>query len=193
MAMQYAIKDFRKANPVEKMRLVTLTDGESNSVRILEGSDIRGTEKYWNWNTPIFTEVNGKKIELQRGYSAGLENTAKILRAVAGNDVSLMNFYIADNRGLRQELYRLFPWEVDNQKAARKQIKDTGAFVIDGDIGYDRRFIIPNKGNALSGRTDDLEVAEDMTPAQIARAFKKFSGSKKNNRIIAKKFAEMVA
>jgi len=32
-----------------------------------------------------------------------------------------------------------------------------------------------------------------MTPAQIARAFKKFSGSKKNNRIIAKKFAEMVA
>lgn len=193
MAMQYAIKDFRKANPVEKMRLVTLTDGESNSVRILEGNDIRGTEKYWNWNTPVITEVNGKKIELQRGYSASLENTAKILRAVAGNDVSLINFFIACTSELRKELYRLFPWQEDNQKAARKQIKDTGAFVIDGDIGYDRRFIIPNKGNALSGKTDDLEVAEDMTPAQIARAFKKFSGSKKNNRIIAKKFAEMVA
>ena len=104
-----------------------------------------------------------------------------------------MNFYITDARGLREELYRLFPWEEANQKAARRQIKDTGAFVIDDDIGYDRRFIIPNRGNALSGRTDDLEVAENATPAQIARAFKKFSGSKKNNRIIAKKFAEMVA
>ena len=65
--------------------------------------------------------------------------------------------------------------------------------MIDDDIGYDRRFIIPNKGRSLSGTTDDLEVADNATPAQIARAFKKFSGSKKNNRIIAKKFAEMVA
>jgi hypothetical protein len=65
--------------------------------------------------------------------------------------------------------------------------------VIDGDIGYDRRFIIMNKGSAISSQSEDLEVAEDATPAQIAKAFKKFSGSKKNNRVIAKKFAEMVA
>ena len=193
MAMQYAIEDFRKRHPVEKMRLVTLTDGESNSVRIIEGRDLRGSDKAWSYNTPIITEINGKKIELTRGYSGGLDNTAQIIRAVAGNDVSVMNFYIADARGLREELYRIYPWEDSNQKAARKQIKDTGAFVIDDDIGYDRRFIIPNKGRSLSGTTDDLEVDSTATPAQIARAFKKFSGSKKNNRIIAKKFAEMVA
>jgi len=193
MAMQYAIEDFRKKHPVDKMRLVTLTDGESNGVRINEGDDLRGDDRAWNWKTPIITEVNKKKVELQRGYQSSNENTAKIIRAVCGDDISVINFFIADNRGLRQELYRIFPWEEDNQKAARKQMRDTGAFVIDGDIGYDRRFIIMNKGSAISSQSEDLEVAEDATPAQIARAFKKFSGSKKNNRVIAKKFAEMVA
>jgi len=193
MAMQYAIEDFRKKHPVDKMRLITLTDGESNGVRINEGNDLRGDDRAWNWKTPIITEVNKKKIELARGYQASHENTAKIIRAVCGDDISVMNFFIADNRGLRQELYRIFPFQESKQQAARKQMRDTGAFVIDGDIGYDRRFIIANKGGAISSQSDDLEVAEGATPAQIARAFKKFSGSKKNNRVIAKKFAETVA
>jgi hypothetical protein len=193
MAMQYAIEDFRKKHPVDKMRLITLTDGESNSVRINEGNDLRGDDRAWNWKTPIITEVNKKKIELARGYQASHENTAKIIRAVCGDDISVMNFFIADNRGLRQELYRIFPYQESKQQAARKQMRDTGAFVIDGDIGYDRRFIIANKGSAISSQSDDLEVAEGATPAQIARAFKKFSGSKKNNRVVAKKFAETVA
>ena len=90
-------------------------------------------------------------------------------------------------------MYRLFPYRETEQRAARKELKDTGALIIDGDIGYDRRFIIIDKGRSLSGQTDDLEVDSDATPAQIARAFKKFSGSKKNNRIVTKKFAEMVA
>ena len=193
MAMQYAIEDFRKKHPVDKMRLITLTDGESNGVRIQEGNDLRGDDRAWSWKTPIIVEVNKQRIEMSRGYQASHENTAKIIRAVCGNDISVMNFFIADSRNLRQELYRIYPFKESLQKAARKQMKDTGAFVIDGDIGYDRRFIIPNKSTAMSGKTDDLEVAEDATPAQIARAFKKFSGSKKNNRVIAKKFAETLA
>jgi len=192
MAMQYAIADFRKQFPVEKMRLITLTDGESNSVRITEGSDFNRDTMY-NWQAPIIVEVNGKKLELMRNYYSGLENTAKIIKAVAGKDVAVMNFYITNNQGLRQELYRIFPYNESEQRAARKELKNNGALIVDNDIGYDRRFIIIDKGQSLSGQTDDLEVDTNATPAQIARAFKKFSGSKKNNRIVTKKFAEMVA
>jgi len=192
MGMQYAIEDFRKQNPVHKMRLITLTDGESNNVRINEGADFNRDTMY-NWKAPIIVEVNGKKLELMRNYYDGLENTAKIIKAVAGKDVTVMNFYITNNQGLRQELYRKYPYMESEQKAARKELKDNGALILDNDIGYDRRFIIIDKGRSLSGQTDDLEVDADATPAQIARAFKKFSGSKKNNRIVTKKFAEMVA
>ena len=192
MGMQYAIEDFRKQNPVHKMRLITLTDGESNNVRINEGADFNRDTMY-NWKAPIIVEVNGKKLELMRNYYDGLENTAKIIKAVAGKDVTVMNFYITNNQGLRQELYRKYPYMESEQRAARKELKDNGALILDNDIGYDRRFIIIDKGRSLSGQTDDLEVDADATPAQIARAFKKFSGSKKNNRIVTKKFAEMVA
>jgi hypothetical protein len=192
MGMQYAIEDFRKQNPVDKMRLITLTDGDSNNVRIDEGSDFNRDTMY-NWKTPIVVEVNGKKLELMRNHYSSLENTAKIIKAVAGKDVTVMNFYITNNQGFRQELYRIYPFMETEQKAARKELKNNGALIVDNDIGYDRRFIIIDKGQSLSGQTDDLEVDTDATPAQIARAFKKFSGSKKNNRIITKKFAEMVA
>ena len=192
MAMQYAIEDFRKYNPVHKMSLVTLTDGESNSVRLRHGSDL-DSDDFYSWNTPIIVEVNGKKLDLVRSHYQGIDNTAKIIKAVAGKDITVMNFFIADRNGLRQELYRKYPYMESQQKAARKELKDNGALILDNDIGYDRRFIILNNSGSLSGQTEDLEVNENATPAQLAKAFKKFSGSKKNNRIITKKFAEMVA
>ena len=190
MAMTYAMKDFRKENPVEKMRLITLTDGDSNRPTVTKGSDYPDNV---TWTTPIVTEINGTKIEFGRQWDIGKEATAKILKAVCGKDVTTVNFFIADRRSVNAELYRLYPWQQAQQNAAKKRLKDDGALVIDNDLGYDRRFIIVDKGASLSGSTEDLEVSNDATPAQIAKAFKKFSGSKKGNRIVTRKFAEMLA
>jgi len=190
MAMTYAMKDFRKENPVEKMRLITLTDGDSNRARVIRGSDYPENPTY---NMPIVTEINGTKIEFGREWDMGKEATGKILKAVCGKDVTTVNFFITDRRSVNAELYRLYPWQQAQQNAAKKSLRDDGALVIDNDLGYDRRFIMVDKGASLSGSTEDLEVSNDATPAQIAKAFKKFSGSKKGNRIITRKFAEMLA
>jgi len=139
------------------------------------------------------TEINGTKIEFGRQWDAGKEATGKILKAVCGKDVTTVNFFITDRRSVNAELYRLYPWQKAQQNAAKKSLRDDGALVIDNDLGYDRRFIMVDKGASLSGSTEDLEVSNDATPAQIAKAFKKFSGSKKGNRIITRKFAEMLA
>ena len=190
MAMTYAMKDFRKENPVEKMRLITLTDGDSNRPTVTRGSDYPDNATY---STPIVTEINGTKIEFGRQWDIGKEATGKILKAVCGKDVTTVNFFITDRRYVNAELYRLYPWQQAQQNAAKKSLRDDGALVIDNDLGYDRRFIMVDKGASLSGSTEDLEVSNDATPAQIAKAFKKFSGSKKGNRIITRKFAEMLA
>ena len=68
-----------------------------------------------------------------------------------------------------------------------------GVWVVENDSGYDRRFIMIDKSSSMSGETDELEIEATATPAQIARAFKKHSGSKKGNRVVTKKFAELVA
>ena len=116
LATQYLIQDFMKSNPVHKLNLVTLTDGESDRVYLKYGVDgTTGVSRDYAMN------IKGKKVSLSTGWAEGRNNTAKILNAVTGPNVTTAN------------------------------------------------------------------------SAQIARAFKKHSGSKKGNRVVTKKFAELVA
>lgn len=189
MAMEFAVKDFRKANVVEKLTFVTLTDGESNSVRLVSGNDLERD----SYVKPIVVPINGKNITLKREYRRDADSTGKIMNAVFGKNTRKINFYICDNSGFRGQLYAHLPFKETEQKAARKQMRDDGAWVLDKNSGYDRRFIILDKNASMSGESENLDVEDNATPAQIAKAFKKFSGSKKGNRVITKKFAEVIA
>jgi len=191
MAMKYAIEDFRKNYPVDKMRLVTLTDGDSDSVRYRDGKDVEDVP--YGWETPVVTDVNGKMVELKTSYHYSRENTAKILKAVCGNDITAVNFFLADNRSLKQEMWTVFHTDYDAKDEALKKLRKDGVLVLDNVDGYDCKFIIRDNTKAMSAENEDLEVAEGATPAQIAKAFKKFSGSKKGNRLITKKFTEIIA
>ena len=188
MAMEFAYKDFRKANNIEKMTFVTLTDGESNYPRVVHGIDSENV----SWSATAIVPVNGKNIKTER-YDTDGKTTGEMMNAVFGKEVTKINFYVCDNRGLRQQLYSHLAWDEKAQKEARKEMRTNGAWILDNNSGYDRRFIILDKNASLSGETEDLEVDDKATPAQIAKAFKKFSGSKKGNRIITKKFAEAIA
>jgi hypothetical protein len=69
----------------------------------------------------------------------------------------------------------------------------SGVWVTDNTDGYDRRFVVINGSDKMSGSTGEFQTQEDATPAQITKAFKKFSGSKKGNRVLTQKFAELIA
>jgi hypothetical protein len=66
-------------------------------------------------------------------------------------------------------------------------------FALDNVLGYDRYFILRNDRKSLDTTTEDFEVRDNAKKGEIARAFKKFAGSKKANRTLAVKFAETVA
>ena len=68
-----------------------------------------------------------------------------------------------------------------------------GVWIKNDCNGYNRRFVIVDSSNKMTGQSDDFEIAEKATANQIAKAFSKFSGSKKGNRVVTQKFAELVA
>jgi hypothetical protein len=68
-----------------------------------------------------------------------------------------------------------------------------GVWISNNVHGYDRRFMIVDSSDMMSGENDDFEIAEAATTTQIAKAFSKFSGSKRGNRVVAQKFMEIVA
>jgi len=191
LASQFAIEDFLRTNPVHKMNLITLTDGDSNPIRHQSGKDVENQDR--GWAKRYVMNVKGKQIELASRYGYDSSNTSKLLNAVAGKKVQTANFFICSRRDFKTEQYRLLPWDTTAQRKAQKDMKDNGVWIMDDADGYDRRFIMVDKSASMSGENDEFQVDAEATPAQIARAFKKFSGSKKGNRVITTKFAELVA
>jgi hypothetical protein len=198
MAMQYVISDFREKHRVQKMNLVTLTDGDSNSLHLLGGEDIESNPSR-RYSRKTVIEVNGKAIQITdatRGYGQqGRGHTAAFVKAIGDMGVATINYFIA-SRGyeLNGELSRSLDYARKSDeafKAKKKEIRDTGVAIFDNNAGYDRRFILP--ADKMNDNIEDLEVDADMTVAKIAKAFSKSNGSKKKSKVLTQKFAELVA
>jgi hypothetical protein len=185
LASEFLIKDFLKSNPVHKMNLITLTDGESNAFTTLSGTDGYSSRD-------IIMEVNRKRVNIKNVYGSGIENTEEILKAIKGNNVTATNFYLCNRHSFRQELYRTVKRHKD-QESIKGDIARDGVWVSNDINGYDRRFVIIDNSDMMSGENDDFEVASTATTGQIAKAFSKFSGSKRGNRVVTQKFMEIVA
>ena len=185
LATEYLIKDFLKSNPVHKMNLITLTDGESNGF-----TTVAGTDGYCSRD--VVMEVNRKRVNIKNVYGAGIENTEEILKAVKGNNVTATNFYLCNRHSFRQEMNRTVKTLKDQETVKADMARD-GVWVANDVNGYDRRFVIIDNSDMMSGENDDFEVANTATTGQIAKAFSKFSGSKRGNRVVTQKFMEIVA
>ena len=190
LACEHIIKDFRKNNPVHKLNLITLTDGHSDSASMVYGVDHDGC---WGRQRQLVVPINGKNVTLDYGWGNYREQTAVLLKAIAGNDITTANFFICDRRDFRSEQYAILSWDHAAQKKAKSDMTKNGVWIVENNSGYDRRFIMLDKSASMSGETEELEIESSATPAQIARAFKKHSGSKKGNRVVTQKFAELVA
>jgi hypothetical protein len=185
LASEFLIKDFMKSNPVHKMNLITLTDGESNSASAVSGVDGYSSRD-------MIMEVNRKRINIRASYGDGGKTTEEILKAVKGNNVTATNFFICGRHDFRKEMYRTVTSEKAQQEAKNEMSRD-GVWISNNVHGYDRRFMIVDSSDMMSGENDDFEIAEAATTTQIAKAFSKFSGSKRGNRVVAQKFMEIVA
>lgn len=193
MAMTYKIDDFRNKYAVDKMSLITLTDGDSNYFQIRYGADYN-RERGSGRGSSCQVKVGKRNISGVSQWGDGRNTTAKCVELVRSMGVTCVNYFICSNSyELNGELRRATGWIDEKIKEARKDVRKDGAAIFDENCGYNRRFIIDGRGSEMEGQVDDLEVDSDMTAAKIAKAFSKSNGSKKKSRLVTQKFAEMVA
>lgn len=204
-ALAYMIKyipEFVSASGIEKMTLITLTDGEGHG---LYGSSRYSLEDYRiDTSGGEYKKVKQKHFlqdeVTKKNYSInryGPFQTEAIIRMIKDRfDITVVGFYVCQNsrRDLSAAIKCNLPGSDANSynviEVMRKDFRDQGFFSMK-NTGRDDLFIIPSS----SMKIDDSEIAvtEKQTAKQIARQFAKVMSGKKTSRVLLNKFIGYVA
>lgn len=195
------IAQFIKTNSVEKMSLITLTDGEGGALQagsrysLDEYRHDRSTE-YKKINMKHFLQdpVTKKTYELSR-YSN--YQTEAILRMIKDRyNVNSVGFYICRNarRDLAQAVKTNIPGftgsEYNMVDIMRREFRENG-FASIKNTGRDDLFIVPQ--NKLIVEDGEMVVDETQNARQIARNFSKMMAGRKTSRVLLNQFIGYVA
>lgn len=203
-ALAYMVKfipEFVSSSGIEKMTLITLTDGE--------GHGLRGATRYSLEDYRIDTSNGYKKVKqkhflqdeiTKKSYMInryGTFQTEAILRLIKDRfGINVVGFYVCQNsrRDLASAIKNNLPGTEVNTyhviDVMRKDFRDNGFFSMK-NTGRDDLFIIPSS----SMKIDETEIAvtEKQTAKQIARQFAKIMSNKKTSRVLLNKFIGYVA
>lgn len=202
------IPKFKASNNVEKLTLVTLTDGESNNMYGYNSSGERavirqgrrylgredGKEIYMN-EIPHYQDlVTKKNYRVQEECDA----TKCLLQMIKDrHDITVLGFFICSTAysALNSAMWAHFGSSkfitnsemVELRTTMRKQ-----GFVSLKNTGRDELFLIPLSATKIQDDTA-LETSAKDSAAKIARNFSKFLNTKKESRVLLSKFIGWVA
>ena len=192
---------FRKVENVQKVNVVSLTDGEANPMVYLKE---RGEDSYYGGSDFMTRSVQyshrGTKYVLRdpkSGYSREIspspyETTKEIVSFYREiTDYNWVGIRICSRNDLKRFI-RTLTWE--ESEVLDKQWKKERFASVKNNAGFTESFYIADK--SLGGSTEDLEVKQKgqvATRAELGRAFKKHMGSKMTNKKVLNAFIEQIA
>jgi hypothetical protein len=193
MAAHHIIDDFRKSNPVQKLNVIVLTDGESS------GASPRGT-----WHHSYHVNVAGKQRKLDRNNTSA---HVKLLKDT--KNVNMVGFFLPcnkreGNRHLNRMAQNARTTTAHNayRKAGEwmKVYRKDKIFQVANCFGYDSYFLlssdieIEDEDEFTYEKSAGKTIAENRgEQSKLAREFTKHNVSNRTNRIIMTKFAEIIA
>jgi hypothetical protein len=198
--MLHYLPKFAKTHNIEKMSLVTLTDGEGGSLVASTGRYLEERRYEYSTHTTIKVKnflkdpVTKKDYPIQR---YGTTQTEAILRMIKDRlNVTTVGFYIC--RNARSHLVQAinnnlpgFSGSTDQLiDSMRRAFKDNG-FASIKNSGRDDLFIVPQ--NRLIVEDGEMVVEEQQNARQIARMFSKQMSGKKTSRVLLNQFIGYVA
>ena len=200
------MREFQKKNQVDVINSIFLTDGDSHSSCNYWISD-NEMKRYdpKDENVIIRDSVSKKQIKVEGGVGywrntrAVTSTLVKFQRDVF--DINIVNFFLMpsikkyDMMNLMDEYASTnkvpAPTHEDVDGMVKKFRKDK-YMIFPEYAGFNEQYFIVG-GKNLEVEDTPLEVAEDASVAQLARAFKKFSTGKLQNRKLLSRFIDMVA
>jgi hypothetical protein len=200
--MYLNIDKYIKQNSIEKLTLITLTDGEGGPLYSSEGDmsdtrygyDANGMTKKIKQKHFIRDEVTQKTYQLTRFANPQTETYLRMIKD--RHNIMVVGFYICRNarRDLHSALNSNLPsfnGDVYSQiESWRKDFRHQG-FASIKNTGRDDLFLIPQTATKIV--ESDLDVKADANAKVIAKEFGKFLNVKKTSRVLLNRFVGYVA
>ena len=199
------MREFQKKNQVDVINSIFLTDGDSHSCSNYWISDTEMKRfDVRDENVIIRDSVSKKEIRVprERGYrdcKTITTSLVKFQREVF--DINIVNFFLATSMR-KWDMIQYLNEVSDSKGVSRSEGEDPHLmmrkfrkekYLIFPELsGFNEQYLIQG-GKNLEVEDAPLEVAEDASVAQLARAFKKFSTGKLQNRKLLSRFIDMVA
>ena len=183
------IKQFRAKANIQKVNFITMTDGAAD--RLYVQPDTRANE----FRTRGYAvQFEGEMVKADTTDQL-VKNLIKSLDRFVDAKVG---YFLTENRQSTRYVVQTMsePGQYADWNdcvAAHREVVKNKFVSYDNVLGYDRYFILNANKKSMAVDTEEFEVRENAKKGEITRAFKKHTGSKKANRTLAVKFAEMVA
>jgi hypothetical protein len=181
---------FKRRTGVQKTHAIFLTDGDGQNVRVNDSQYEEFTQ--YNFNPKkIIINMGGKAITITRKNDL----TPSLYNYLRSKGTMVHGFFIGNsnrefNRVIARSHEGFCPSDKFNQ--LRSDLRKNKFALMKDVYGHDSLFLL-KEGNNLNTDNDEFEVDEDASKGKIATAFKKYTKSKKGNRVLAAQFAAMVA
>ena len=188
------IPDFKKRTKIEKLNVIVLTDGESQSVSYNKMYDRYGDEESRMGQSRIHYDCILRDRKLGRTYiiddSYG-RMTKPLLQNLSDkfSDVNFIGIRLLSSSDARRFIGNSAGYSYDETDKLMKKWKKEKSIALD-NTGYKKYLGMSSSAIANDG---EFEVEEDATKAQIKRAFVKSRGAKKLNKKILSQFMELIA
>lgn len=190
--------NFKSKNNLQKVHLITLTDGDANGA--LPRSGMHST--HYDYDTckrhNVINYINDPMTKKQyRIHDNRMDQTPILLKILKDRyDCRTIGFYIG--KSTNRHIYGFLNNNTNIDDVVLKwalvdQIKNDCRkhdFSIVPGTGRDEFYYLPT--SKLKIEDEQLEVSKDMTSAQIAKAFNKYLNIQKTNRVLLNRFVGMI-
>lgn len=200
VAAHTLVNEFRKANPVQKMNVVFLTDGDGSSLtRVQTNAGIQATGGSTYHRSSMKGNLNGLEIALNNdvySYEKLIQNLRKT------TDSTVVGFFVPNSpRQAIRYAERALSY-TGNFNCMTKDVQATyrkhNCLIIAGGYGFNEYYVLA-AGRDLEIDTDDefdtdFEVVDiKKSQSKLTRAFTEFNNTKRTQRVVLSKFSQVIA
>lgn len=195
IAAMKIVPEFQKANKLQIVNTVFLTDGQGNTCDAVYRKDshdriIAGySEGAGRWNSKLIVRDPLTKMQEIAEHVTKVDIALiKLLKYRTGSNI--LGFYVLSGRDFGKSIRQFFPRGIDENKIRADFRKNK--FQIVTSLGYDEYYLL--RSESMNTEEDvEFEVKENATTRGLVSAFSKYAGNRLSNRVVLNRFIDMIS